>query len=96
MCDGVGAYVSDSLVDGGASYHVDDIVERDAAMGCVIACFARDDGLRALRVDLFHATGPPTRYVHTGMQELWAAQEVRGVIAWRCVDRVSSIYGIIR
>ena len=91
-----GAYVADSLVDGGASYHVDDIVERDATLGCVIACLARDDGIRALRVEIFHAAGPPMRYVHTGTQELWPAQEVRGVIAWRCVDRVSLIYDIIR
>ena len=47
-------------------------------MGCVIACFARDDGLRALRVEIVHAAGPPTRYVHTGTQELWPTQEVRG------------------
>ena len=71
VCDGVRAYVADSLVDGGASYHVDDIVERDATVGCVIACFVRGDGLRALRVEIVHATRPSMRYVHTGMQELW-------------------------
>ena len=89
-----GAYVADSLVDGGASCHVDDIVERDATLGCVIACLARDDGIRALRVEIFHAAGPPMRYVHTGTQELWPAQEVRAVIAWRRADRVSLTYDI--
>ena len=59
VCDGVGAYVADSLAGGGAPYHVDDIVERDATIGCVIACFARDDGLRALRVEIFLRSRTP-------------------------------------
>jgi hypothetical protein len=55
----------------------------------VIACFERHDGLQALRVEIFHASRPPRRHVHTGMQELWPTQEVRGAIAWRRADHVS-------
>ena len=57
--------------------------------GCVIACVERYDGLQAQRVDIFHASRPPRRHVHTGMQEQWPTQEVRGVVAWRRVDHVS-------
>ena len=63
ICDDVGAYVADNLLWGSASHHVDDIVERGASAGCIVACFERDDGLFAVRVEIFRFGGVPMRYI---------------------------------
>ena len=85
-CDGVLAWVADNLFCGSGAHHVDDIVERvDGSVGCVLACFERDDGLFALRVEIFDAVAPPMRFVRSNGEELWPAEEVRGALAWRAV-----------
>ena len=83
QCAGIPAFMGDHLRSNGAYFHVDDIVARGVHLGCILACYARDDAVLMLLVECFRATASATQFEHTPHRELWPAIEVRAALAWR-------------
>jgi hypothetical protein len=94
QCNGMGAFVADRLICGGLSLHVDDIIELNhcGRIGCVIACYQRDDEMLVLQVEIMNKIGS-VRYEHTAVREFWPARDVRAMLAWRIVaDRIYDVF----
>jgi hypothetical protein len=95
QCNGMGAFVADGLICGGLLLHVDDIIELNhcGLIGCVIACYQRDDEMLVLQVEIMNKIGS-VRYEHTAVREFWPARDVRAMMAWRIV--ADHIYDVFR
>ena len=94
QCCGIDAFVGDRLVCKGASLHCDDLVLRGLRLGCVVACYEREDGLLLALVELMRATACHTQFEHTAHRELWPAEDLRGATAWK-PTRFPKIFDVI-
>ena len=93
-CLGIPALMADSLKWKGVTIHVDDIVAVEVlqTVGIVVACYQLQDGQLVALVEIMRRHDR-MRFEHTSEQQVWQAQLLRHMIAWRaCGDRMYDIF----
>ena len=92
MVNGHPASMADSLKWQGVSIHVDDLVVRAQSVGVVVACFELESDL-LLDVEVMQHV-ESWKYKLTVTKELWRADEVRLVKAWR--SHGGDVYSVLK